>query len=936
MTKVLTGTYTAGYLLQAPIQKLSITATGFVEGSGITTPVGATAAYTISNSGRVVNTTGSGSGIDLTDGGRVTNGTAANTGASDGGYISGGDGVSIEGAPGRVTNFGELFGSASRAGGAGVYLGGGGGVINGSGTDLTATIAGYQGVDILNASGTVDNFGTIAGLAKSAIFFGDGGKVVNGSLTDTGALITGGGAGTGVSINGAGGAVNNFGTIVAGGNATGVILAAGGAVTNGAVDDTVAFIGSQGGIGVYAVFGTVTNFGTIAVDYQSGVLGVHSYGGTVINGNNNDTAALIGGKYGVSMYGPSATLKNFGTIGAQYRAVYLRTEGLIANGGGTDTVALIRTVDGPAVVSPGYATILSNFGTIDSVASDYNHAAGVLGGAAFHVVNGSAGDRSALIEGYAGIRLAGGGSVTNLGTVLGTGTTDTLGSAAGVCLVQGGSAVNGSGNDRQALIEGYNGVVLGLESVVTNFGTIEANGNGSSVLFRPAYSNTDSLIAEGGSTFLGVVSAGFGSVVVASGTANFAGGIATSGTVGGAGTLALSGATTFDQVSLTVAGVAILRSATTVDVEGALVYAGTWTQSAGTLSVADVGGLTFQGRADSFSGTLTGAGTVTFVGGSDTFDAVTLSASGFTISGARVTLEGAVALTSDLNASGDRFTIAADGATLSGGGTLALSEQSTNNITGAAPSATLTNVDDELAGSGRLGEGQMTFVNDIAGTIVETGANALVIDTGANTIVNAGLIEATGAGGITIQSAIRNDGMLAAVVGDLMANGVVTGSGAVTVNGGKVDFAALFIQNVGFEGAGVLEMAQSQAYSGTVTGFSTSGDDALDLGDILFDGATKASYSGTATSGVLTVTDSIRTAHINLSGDYTAATFSLSSDKHGGTTVVATQTAATADQRLPFIAAMAALGSGPGALEYLHAFAPHAPSMLLAARTQIA
>src|SRR5450432_993678 len=94
-TKVLTGTYTAGYLLQTPFRRLSITATGYVEG-GVTTPAGATAAYTISNSGRVVNTNVAASGIDLTHGGRVTNGTAANTGGSDGGYISGGDGVSIE------------------------------------------------------------------------------------------------------------------------------------------------------------------------------------------------------------------------------------------------------------------------------------------------------------------------------------------------------------------------------------------------------------------------------------------------------------------------------------------------------------------------------------------------------------------------------------------------------------------------------------------------------------------------------------------------------------------------------------------------------------------------------------------------------------------------------------------------------------------------
>ena len=57
-------------------------------------------------------------------------------------------------------------------------------------------------------------------------------------------------------------------------------------------------------------------------------------------------------------------------------------------------------------------------------------------------------------------------------------------------------------------------------------------------------------------------------------------------------------------------------------------------------------------------------------------------------------------------------------------------------IFGSDTDVTLTNVDNTISGAGQLGDGQMTLVNE--GSIVATGSNALVIDTGANTIVNTG------------------------------------------------------------------------------------------------------------------------------------------------------------------------------------------------------
>ena len=118
---------------------------------------------------------------------------------------------------------------------------------------------------------------------------------------------------------------------------------------------------------------------------------------------------------------------------------------------------------------------------------------------------------------------------------------------------------------------------------------------------------------------------------------------------------------------------------------------------------------------------------------------------------------------------------------------------------------------------------------------------------------------------------------------------------------------------------GVLHLAQSKTYTANITGFSKSGATSLDLGDIGFVGSTEATFSGTTSSGVLTVTDGTNTAHINLKGNYTTSTFVASSDGHGGTIVVdsTAKDAAIAPSSAKFIEAMAGLGAS-GVVGALH------------------
>jgi hypothetical protein len=164
-----------------------------------------------------------------------------------------------------------------------------------------------------------------------------------------------------------------------------------------------------------------------------------------------------------------------------------------------------------------------------------------------------------------------------------------------------------------------------------------------------------------------------------------------------------------------------------------------------------------------------------------------------------------------------------------------------------------------------------------AETFAFSGFNALVIDAmGVWTLAGTLAVPAVQNGGV-----IENANAGVAVV-----QGAVTGSGSAVVNGGTLDFASTFSQNVAFSGAtGVLELAHSLAYRKSISGFSKTGGTKLDLLDIALGSGTKATFSGTSTSGVLSVTDGTHTARIKLVGDYQSSTFTVATDNHGGVLV---------------------------------------------------
>ncbi|UCI06130.1 beta strand repeat-containing protein [Mesorhizobium sp. B1-1-8] len=226
------------------------------------------------------------------------------------------------------------------------------------------------------------------------------------------------------------------------------------------------------------------------------------------------------------------------------------------------------------------------------------------------------------------------------------------------------------------------------------------------------------------------------------------------------------------------------------------------------------------------------------------------------------------------------------GITLQGGGQIALSDSYWNVISGTGPDVTLTNVDNTISGAGQLGGGMLSLDNQ--GTIIASGANALVIDTGGSVVTNSGTLEATGSGGLTVTGALANSGMLLANGGDIFIHGQVTGDGDATIgNLSKLEFGAASSTDVTFaqNAAGTLQLDDSFDFSGRIGGMTS--DDKIDLEDILFGTGTTAAYQADldGAGGTLTVTDGIHNATLHLLGVHDTTSFTLADDGTGRTVV---------------------------------------------------
>ena len=232
-----------------------------------------------------------------------------------------------------VSNAGSI-GGGTVTGGGGIKLADGGSVTNAA----SALVSGFLGINVLNASGSVVNAGTILGDTQQGLGVQ---LLAGGSVTNqSGGTIS---AEIGVFANVASASVSNYGQIL--GNDTigpGVVLNAGGAVTN----HTGGTISGQGGIQAQGS-AAVVNDGLISA-YAASSAGIKlNVGGSV----TNQTNGVISGVHGVYIGGTGGSLVNAGLIDSTY-GVSIHGTGTVVNAGS------IAGSQDAVQLSAGYADLL--------------------------------------------------------------------------------------------------------------------------------------------------------------------------------------------------------------------------------------------------------------------------------------------------------------------------------------------------------------------------------------------------------------------------------------------------------------------------------------------------------------------------------------------------------------------------------------------------
>jgi autotransporter passenger strand-loop-strand repeat protein len=227
-----------------------------------------------------------------------------------------------------------------------------------------------------------------------------------------------------------------------------------------------------------------------------------------------------------------------------------------------------------------------------------------------------------------------------------------------------------------------------------------------------------------------------------------------------------------------------------------------------------------------------------------------------------------------LDSTGDATELVISGTgVFKGNDAVTLNDSASNAIVSNGAAAQLVN-DSTIEGSGTIGDANLAVINK--GTIDATGSLA-PLKIAAASLINHGLIEATGTAGLIITGDVINTGgTLAAAGGDLTVTGMLKGSsageatianGSTLTIGGKVSASQSVIFEDGSTGTLVLNLAQK--FAGTVAGLAQGG--AIDLKHLAFSQAMITGVSGTGDVGtdtVVTVQAGSRTANIALLNQY--------------------------------------------------------------------
>ena len=474
----------------------------------------------------------------------------------------------------------------------------------------------------------------------------------------------------------------------------------------------------------------------------------------------------------------------------------------------------------------------------------------------------------------------GGGTLTFLlddsGTVLLNGQTVEA-ATSGETLENNGNTIKGGGrigdttgtgnlslDNAAGTIEATAGKTLGIttNNPITNAGTLEADGSGAKLVVGSAVRNTGLVEATAGGVLDvkgGAISwngtgasAGVNGILIAASSAlmvdEAASGTLTlngSGTGADRGAVSLTGGTiegngvseTLDNANNIITGYGTIGSSnlTLQNDAGGIIAANVGTQTlvlnTGVIAIGNAGILKAVGggilQIDSAvnnsgeilaatGGTLNvQASTISWTG-----SAPTAGTNGIVLAGSGDTLE--------IDASGGTLTLNGTG-TGQGAVSLAGGTIEGNSVT----AETLENFNNAITGFGIIGAGtdKLTLQNDAGGTIdANVSGQSLTINTGANIITNAGLIEATNGGKLVLWGAtIDNTGNVDLTGSDLIiqgnsltlqgGNGTSTGPGQVVLSGSSASTA--IVSNLSAETLTNVD--------NTISGSGTLGDQYLTL-----------------------------------------------------------------------------------------------------------
>ena len=602
---------------------------------------------------------------------------------------------------------------------------------------------------------------------------------------------------------------------------------------------------------------TLTSGGTLSLSSSPNNRIFSTTGDTLVN----DTGSTIrgAGQLGINNSGFGFTLNNAGTINANQSGNPLQ-------------VAPTNAVSNTGMLEATGGGILALIGTFNNTGAGAIQATGASSVVEF---NGSTINGGTLTT-------SGGGTVQNSGTATLNGVTISDGSTftavnASSTTLQGTTTINPTGTLAQSSTGSFTDLHISGTVELAGGGTLAMSNSPNNRIYA---TGIDTLINDAGNTIqgageVGINNTGFAFFLNNKGTINAnqsaalqvaptdrVGGVVNSGTLEAAagGTLLLTGGT----FNNTGSGLILATgSGSVVDFNGSTITGGTLTTQSGG-AIQNSGTATLDGTTN--SPTISNGSTVTLLNGTST-----------TLMGT-ITNKGTIAQSSsgsftDLHISG--------GVTLTGGGTLSLSDSPNNRIFATGTDTLINDAGNTIEGAGQLGINNSGFGFTLTnnGTILANAVNALSIAPSANT-TNNGTFQAnngstlfmngpltnynggtsTLTGGTynafsgTIQLSQANAGG-GAVIATNAANILLDGASAQIADGGGNDILRNFLgTNTGSftiqNGANLTTAATGFSNSGTVTIGPNSTFTVGGLHDYAQSGGTTTLTSGTSTLAV--------------------------------------------------------------------------------------